>query len=82
MKKYLCWDVILGVVFFIDCIVVSIALVTSSYSAGDNPEWLIRAMRIMGFVGIIFFSSTFRIAIREWVEQKEWEWENEDEEDE
>lgn len=56
MKKYLTWDYVLGVLLFVGLTVASVAFVHYSYAwAEEYPLWLERAMRIVGFIGTLYF---------------------------
>lgn len=56
MKKYLKLDVVLSVLFFLDCTVVSVAFVHYSYAWADYYSvFLEHAMRVLGFMGSVFF---------------------------
>lgn len=66
MKKYLTWDFVLGVLLFVGLTVVSVAFVNYSYACAEEyPLWLERAMRIVGFVGTVYFPAKLVWAITE-----------------
>lgn len=67
MKKYLKWDVVLGIVLFIGMTVVSGAFVHYSYANVDEyPAWLSVSMRIVGFVGLIVFPTRLATGLQEY----------------
>lgn len=55
MKKYLKWDVVLSVLFFLECTVVSGAFIHYSYDFVGAPGLLVYAVRVLGFIGVVFF---------------------------
>lgn len=56
MKKFLTWDCILAVVLFVGFAIVSGAFIHYSYAWADEYSELLKyAMRVVGFIGIVFF---------------------------
>lgn len=72
MKKFLSLDFILGVVLFVGMTVVSVAFVHYSYAWADEyPKWLEHAMRIVGFIGTVFFPVRLATGVQSWIEETE-----------
>ena len=79
MKKYLTWDAILGVVLFVGCAVVSVAFVHYSYDWADEYTPALKySMRIIGFIGTIFFPAKFVACVKEVRHDEEMEQLNQD----
>ena len=65
MKK-INWFDVLAVLFMVGCVVVSIAFVNLSYTAGEEmPNVLRTGLRIVGFFGCLAFPYVFDSAIAE-----------------
>lgn len=70
MKKFLNLDFVMTALFMLLVMVASVSFVIVSYDESlCNPEWLCKAMRVIGFISTIVFPVVFWDVLKEYCEQ-------------